>query len=48
MGMGLEYSPAIEDTQYQLLHRTVSAILEARKLNARNALMLIHSFSRKN
>lgn len=46
--LGLEYSPAIEAIQYQLLHRTVSAILEAKKLNAGNALMLVHSFSQDN
>ena len=46
--LGLEYRPAIEDIQYQLLHRTVSAILEAKKLNAGNALMLVHSFSQEN
>ncbi|WP_316571439.1 DUF6946 family protein [Neobacillus sp. YIM B06451] len=36
-----------EDTQkirYQLLHRTASAIVEAKKINANNALMLVHSF----
>jgi len=33
------------DIRYQLLHRTVSAILEAKKINASNALMLVHSFS---
>jgi HD domain len=29
---------------YQLLHRTVSALLEARRYGAREALMLVHSF----
>ena len=33
--------------RYQLLHRTASAILEAKKFNASNALMLVHSFSQK-
>ena len=33
---------------YQLLHRTVSALLEARRYGAREALMLVHSFDRDN
>lgn len=39
---------AVWDVGYQLLHRTVSAILEAKKLCAKNALMLVHSFSQSN
>jgi hypothetical protein len=35
----------IKEVRYQLLHRTVSAILEAEKMNAKHALMLVHSFS---
>lgn len=35
------------DIRYQLIHRTASAILEAKKLNAKNALFLVHSFSQK-
>jgi hypothetical protein len=35
----------VEHIRYQLLHRTASAIIEARKFDARNALMLVHSFS---
>ena len=35
----------INDIHYQLLHRAASAIIEAEKFNAPNALMLIHSFS---
>lgn len=31
--------------RYQLLHRTASAVIEAKKFNAQNALMLVHSFS---
>jgi hypothetical protein len=31
--------------RYQLLHRTVSALLLARRFNARYALMVVHSFS---
>jgi hypothetical protein len=30
---------------YQLLHRTASAVIEAKKFNAENALVLVHSFS---
>jgi hypothetical protein len=36
------------DVRYQLLHRTVSAIIEAKRFNAPNALMMIHSFSQTN
>jgi hypothetical protein len=32
-------------TRYQLLHRTASAILEARRFTASHAVMLVHSFS---
>ncbi len=31
--------------RYQLLHRTASAIYEAKRYRCRNALMLVHSFS---
>jgi hypothetical protein len=31
---------------YQLLHRTVSAFLEARRFGARHTIMLVHSFSK--
>jgi hypothetical protein len=31
--------------RYQLLHRTASALIEARRFNARSAIMLVHSFS---
>jgi hypothetical protein len=37
----------VQKRGYQLLHRTVSAILMAKELGARNALMLVHSFSDK-
>jgi len=33
--------------RYQLLHRTVSAVLEANRFNALYAVMLIHSFSQE-
>ena len=32
---------------YQLLHRTASAILEARRFGARHSIMLVHSFSQE-
>ena len=35
----------IDHTRYQLLHRTASAIIEAERFNAQNALMMVHSFS---
>lgn len=38
----------VSQIRYQLLHRTVSAILMARELGAANALMLVHSFSKDN
>jgi hypothetical protein len=34
------------DIRYQLLHRTVSAVIEGRRFNARSAVMIVHSFSR--
>ena len=38
----------VQQIRYQLLHRTVSAIIEAQRIGAKNALMLVHSFSTKN
>jgi len=38
----------IDDIRYQLLHRTASAIIEAKRFKAENALMLVHSFSEEN
>jgi len=35
----------IDHIRYQLLHRAASAIIEARRFTAQNALMLVHSFS---
>jgi hypothetical protein len=37
----------IDHIYYQLVHRTASALIEANRFTARNALMLIHSFSQK-
>lgn len=41
--LGLDVS-AVGDLYYQLLHRTVSALIEARRYGASEALMLVHSF----
>lgn len=38
----------IDNIAYQLLHRTASALIEARSFKAKNALMLVHSFSQSN
>jgi len=34
--------------RYQLFHRTVAPILEAREFNCQHAVMLVHSFSQQN
>jgi hypothetical protein len=36
------------DLRYQLLHRAASALIEAERYGAREALMLVHSFNRGN
>lgn len=36
---------SVNHVRYQLLHRMASALIEAKKFNAPNALMLVHSFS---
>jgi len=41
--LGLELD-IVASIRYQLLHRTVSALIEAKRFNAQNALMLVHSF----
>jgi hypothetical protein len=38
-------APMADDIRYQLLHRTVSALLTARAFHAGTAVMLVHSFS---
>jgi hypothetical protein len=38
-------SPVPSELRYQLLHRTVSSILMARRFHARHAAMVVHSFS---
>lgn len=37
----------VDQIRYQLLHRTASAVIEANKLNAANALMLVHCFNQE-
>jgi hypothetical protein len=44
----LELSSVPGGTRYQLLHRTASAIIEAQRFCASNAVMLVHSFSQSN
>jgi hypothetical protein len=44
--LDLDY-PLPDYIRYQLLHRTASAVLEAKRFTASHAVMLIHSFSRK-
>lgn len=47
----LEINPNISDydsLRYQLLHRTVSAILTAKEFNAKKAIMVVQSFSDDN
>ncbi len=40
--------PIPDTVYYQLLHRTASAVIEARRLGATHAAMLVHSFSPAN
>ncbi len=42
--LGLTFPPP-EHVRYQLFHRTVSAILEAKRFRATDAAMVVHSFS---
>jgi hypothetical protein len=45
----LEISPdKVQRIRYQLLHRAVSAVLEAERYGAEHALMLVHSFCARN
>jgi len=46
--LGLEENNQIDTIRYQLLHRAASAIIEAKRFKARNALMIVHSFSKSN
>lgn len=45
--LGIHDVDSLKGIRYQLLHRTSSALLEARKYHAKNALMLVHSFSQE-
>lgn len=45
--LGLKYPPP-KDMRYQLIHRTVSAILEAKRFRTDEAVMVVHSFSETN
>lgn len=42
--LGLSREPPL-NIRYQLFHRMVSAILEAKRFNAKYAMMIVHSFS---
>jgi hypothetical protein len=44
LGLCGEIPPTI---RYQLLHRTASAVLEAKRFTASNAVMIVHSFSQQ-
>jgi hypothetical protein len=44
LGLGGELPKTI---RYQLLHRTVSAVIEAERFRAKSAVMLVHSFSQE-
>lgn len=43
--LGLDDSAGVQHLRYQLLHRTASAVIEARRFNAGRAMMIVHSFS---
>lgn len=45
--LGLSQAPPAT-VRYQLLHRTASAVIEARRFGAPHAAMLVHSFSPEN
>ncbi|WP_230980723.1 DUF6946 family protein [Rossellomorea arthrocnemi] len=44
--LGLDEDEVL-NKRYQLFHRTASAVIEARKIHAQHALMLVHSFSQQ-
>src|SRR4051794_40359951 len=44
--LGLPDDESLAPIRYHLLHRTASAIIEARRFGGRHAVMLVHSFSR--
>lgn len=45
LNLNIDLNPEL---RYQLFHRTASALIEAEKYNAKNAMLLIHSFSAEN
>lgn len=45
--IGIEFPPP-NHIRYQLLHRTASAIIEAKRFRTTEAVMVVHSFSRTN
>ena len=45
--LGLSFPPP-PDARYQLFHRTASAVIEAKRFRAEDAVMLVHSFSPDN
>ena len=45
--LGFKYPPSL-NVRYQLMHRTVSAILEAKRFRTKEAAMVVHSFSKTN
>ena len=42
--LGLSDDESLSGARYQLLHRTASALIEAERLNADHAVMLVHAF----
>ncbi len=44
MQLGLPHIP--RTIRYQLLHRTASALIEAKRFGAKKAIMIVHSFSK--
>ena len=46
LGFLIERPPV--KARYQLLHRSVSAIIEAKRFRAKEAVMIVHSFSTTN
>ena len=44
LGLQGEISPSV---RYQLLHRTASAVIEAKRFNAAKAVMIVHSFNQE-
>jgi hypothetical protein len=46
--LGLDDDDVVGAQRYQLLHRTASPLIEAARLNATHAVMLVHSFGGEN